>query len=184
MAPKESQLVSTECRDGARFVRGKVEFCLPTKLHAPSLANRSIGRKDYAFNAFGLFAPEAQATLGAKRSDLGAYDSRFGEPEHHITVRLAEVHLAQVEADSANNLLLSGNRKSTEEALCETGAPKEGQQANQAARAPVAPPRPKRNICIDSKELRMASRSPATPHYPGPLMRVRVGRFSCVSLLF
>jgi hypothetical protein len=37
---------------------GKVEFCLPTKLHAPSLADRSVGRNGHALNAFGLFAPE------------------------------------------------------------------------------------------------------------------------------
>jgi len=53
-----------------------------------------IGRKGCALNAFGLFAPEAPATLETKRSDLGAYDSRFGEPEHHITVRLTEEHVA------------------------------------------------------------------------------------------
>jgi hypothetical protein len=35
---------------------GKVEFCLPTKLRAPSLADRLIGRKGHALNAFGLFA--------------------------------------------------------------------------------------------------------------------------------
>jgi hypothetical protein len=53
-----------------------------------------IGRKGRALNAFGLFAPEAPATLEAKRSGLGAYDSRFGEPEHHITVQLTEEHVA------------------------------------------------------------------------------------------
>jgi hypothetical protein len=74
------------------------------------------GRKGYAHNAFGLFAPEGQATLEAKRSDLGVCYSRFGEPEHHITVRLTEEHVAQVEADSGNKWLLSGNRKSTEKA--------------------------------------------------------------------
>jgi hypothetical protein len=52
------------------------------------------GRKGYALNAFGLFAPEGQATLEAKRSDLGVCYSRFGEPEHHITVRLTEEHVA------------------------------------------------------------------------------------------
>ena len=36
---------------------GKVEFCLPTKLHAPSLADRSVSRNGHALNAFGLFAP-------------------------------------------------------------------------------------------------------------------------------
>ena len=39
---------------------GKVEFWQTPKLHAPSLADRLIGRKGYAFNAFGLFAREAQ----------------------------------------------------------------------------------------------------------------------------
>jgi hypothetical protein len=61
-----------------------------------------IGRKGYALNAIGLFAPEAQATLEAKRSHLGVYDSRFGEPENHITLGLTEEHVAQVEADSGN----------------------------------------------------------------------------------
>jgi len=54
---------------------GKVEFCLPTKLHAPSLADRLIGRKGCALNAFGIFAREAQETLEARRSDSGR--SRF-----------------------------------------------------------------------------------------------------------
>jgi hypothetical protein len=62
---------------------GKVEFCLPTKLHAPSLADCLIRRKGCALNALGLFAPEAQATLEAKRSDLAVHDPRFGEPEQH-----------------------------------------------------------------------------------------------------
>ena len=35
---------------------GKVEFCLPTKLHAPSLADHVIGHGRLALNAFGLFA--------------------------------------------------------------------------------------------------------------------------------
>jgi hypothetical protein len=35
---------------------GKEEFCLPTKLHAPSLADRVIGHVGYTLNAFGLFA--------------------------------------------------------------------------------------------------------------------------------
>jgi len=54
---------------------GKVEFCLPTKLHAPSLADRVIGRMGHTLNAFGLFAREAQETLEARRSDSGR--SRF-----------------------------------------------------------------------------------------------------------
>jgi hypothetical protein len=61
-----------------------VEFCLPTKLHAPSLADRLIGRKGCALNAFGLFAPEVQTTQEVERSDPGDCDSRFGEPEPHI----------------------------------------------------------------------------------------------------
>jgi hypothetical protein len=35
---------------------GKEEFCLPTKLHAPSLADRVIGHVGCVLNAFGLFA--------------------------------------------------------------------------------------------------------------------------------
>jgi hypothetical protein len=113
---------------------GKVEFCLPTKLHAPSLADRLIGRKGCALNAFGLFAPESQATLEAKRSDLGVYDSRFGEPEHRITVRLTEEHVAQVEADRGKKWLLSGNRKSTEKAFC---AIPELSESNEAQERPI-----------------------------------------------
>ncbi len=97
---------------------GKAEFWQTPKLHAPSLADRLIGRKGYALNAFGLFAPQAPATLEAKKSDLGACDSRVGEPEHRITLRLTEVRVAQVEADCGKKWLLSGNRKSTEKAFC------------------------------------------------------------------
>jgi hypothetical protein len=43
---------------------GKVEFCLPTKLHAlPSLADRVICRASCALNAFGLFARSEQSCL-------------------------------------------------------------------------------------------------------------------------
>jgi hypothetical protein len=64
---------------------GKVEFCLPTKLHAPSLADRVIGRMGHTLNAFGLFAREAQETLEDRRSDLGARDSRMGDLIHRLT---------------------------------------------------------------------------------------------------
>ena len=67
---------------------GKVEFCLPTKLRAPSLADHVIGRTGHtghALNAFGLFAREAQETLEARRSDLGARDSRMGDLIHRLT---------------------------------------------------------------------------------------------------
>jgi hypothetical protein len=40
-------------------------------------------------------------------------------------VRLTEEHVAQVEADSGNKWLLSGNRKSTEKAFCEIQVLKE-----------------------------------------------------------
>jgi hypothetical protein len=55
---------------------GKVEFWQTPKLHALSLADRLIGRKGYALNAFGLFAREAQVTLETRKSDLGVDDSR------------------------------------------------------------------------------------------------------------
>jgi hypothetical protein len=77
-----------------------------------------IRRKGCALNALGLFAPEAQATLEAKRSDLAVHDPRFGEPEQHITMRLTEEHAAQVEADCGNRWLLPGNRKPTGKAFC------------------------------------------------------------------
>jgi hypothetical protein len=64
---------------------GKVEFCLPTKLRAPSLADHVIGRTGHTLNAFGLFAREAQETLEARRSDLGARDSRMGDLIHRLT---------------------------------------------------------------------------------------------------
>ena len=64
---------------------GKVEFCLPTKLHAPSLADRVIGRMGHALNAFGLFAREAQETPEARSSDMGARDSRVGDLTHRLT---------------------------------------------------------------------------------------------------
>jgi hypothetical protein len=46
---------------------GKEEFCLPTKLHADSLADRVIGRVGHALNAFGLFARD--------RNDFGVDNS-------------------------------------------------------------------------------------------------------------
>jgi hypothetical protein len=107
----------TRLQERVKLGCGKVEFCLPTKLRAPSLAERVIGHVGRALNAFGLFALEAPATLEAKRSDLGVYDSRFGEPEHRITVRLTEEHVAQVEVDRGKKWLLSGNRKSIEKAF-------------------------------------------------------------------
>ena len=108
-------------QERVKFGCGKVEFWQTPKLHAPSLADRLIGRKGYALNAFGLFAPEAQATLEAKRSHLGVYDSRFGEPEHHITLGLTEEHVAQVEADSGNKREQTPSRglaKFTYKAFC------------------------------------------------------------------
>ena len=64
---------------------GKVEFCLPTKLHAASRADRVIDRAGHTLNAFGLFARKAQETLEAKRSDLGARDYRMGDLIHRLT---------------------------------------------------------------------------------------------------
>ena len=64
---------------------GKEESCLPTKLHAPSLADRVIGRLGHTLNAFGLFAREAQETPEPRRSDLGARDSRMGDLIHRLT---------------------------------------------------------------------------------------------------
>jgi hypothetical protein len=52
----QSLLPTRKCNERTQLVCGKVEFCLPTKLRAPSLADRLIGRKGHALNAFGLFA--------------------------------------------------------------------------------------------------------------------------------
>jgi len=41
---------------------GKEEFCLPTKLHASSLADRVIGHVGCVLNAFGLFARTMEPT--------------------------------------------------------------------------------------------------------------------------
>jgi hypothetical protein len=46
----------TRLQERVKLGCGKEEFCLPTKLHAPSLADRVIGHVGYTLNAFGLFA--------------------------------------------------------------------------------------------------------------------------------